>query len=67
MLASKLPHRSDKNDVWAIGCIALQFISSKSLKTSHHHPYNQLVMTESQFQSSILVQNLMGKIKETII
>jgi len=32
---------SQKNDIWAIGCITLQLLVQKSIKLSKYHPYNR--------------------------
>lgn len=61
MLLSKYGHRDCKNDIWAIGCIALQLLTNKQLKDSKIHPYNKISLTDSQMKSSMLIQKLVSR------
>lgn len=45
MILSKSGYKSEKNDIWAIGCIALQFLSKKTVRVNAYHPYNRILMS----------------------
>ncbi len=41
MLLSRTNFDSMKNDIWAIGCIALELMSNNDARNSPYHPYNE--------------------------
>ncbi len=43
MLLSRTNYDSMKNDIWAIGCIALELLTGYEPKTNSYHPYNQYI------------------------
>jgi serine/threonine protein kinase len=58
MILSRGSFRSEKNDIWAIGCIALQFLSSRSVRMSRLHPYNKVMMNDEVGKDSHLREAL---------
>lgn len=49
-----------KADIWAIGCLCLQFLSGKSIKISGRHPYNSSRLVGRQAKPSPLSDCLNG-------
>lgn len=47
MLLSNNFYNSEKNDIWAIGCLTLQMLSQKSVKFNPFHPYNKHTRSEN--------------------
>ena len=49
MLLSRTNYDSMKNDIWGIGCIALELLTNYDHKNNAYHPYNKEIDTgESQ-------------------
>jgi hypothetical protein len=53
-LLSRNYYESQQNDVWAIGCIALQLHWDHNLRTSAFHPYNRRVEAGTSESSDVL-------------
>lgn len=58
MLVSRLGHQSSKNDIWGIGCIALQFLSCRTVRLSRRHPYNKIFLYDRMGRSSLVMDRL---------
>lgn len=60
MLLSKNNNYSEKNDIWAVGCIALLLLSRCPLEASIYHPYNKSIPEKKSemTNSAILIDNV---------
>jgi serine/threonine protein kinase len=56
----------EKSDVWAIGCLCLQFLSAKSIRSSGRHPYNSSRLIGRQAKPSSLSDCLNGIIERRV-
>ena len=55
-----------KADIWAIGCLCLQFLSGKSIRSSGRHPYNSTRLVGRQLKPSPLSDCLNGIIERRL-
>jgi serine/threonine protein kinase len=51
MLLSRTNYDSTKNDIWSIGCIALELLTNYEHKNNPYHPYNQALDQEENVDS----------------
>jgi len=54
MLLSK-QNNGKKNDIWAIGCLTLELLSSINIEHNAYHPYNKVFSQQNMSESMILI------------